>query len=188
MLKTALILGGANTVWEDSAKALKLFTPDIVVAANDISARWSGPIDYQVTLHPEHLLRWQTERRLRGYSEPRTVVAHEKPTFFEGGKQYPRIDFAMSYLWPGMNASGSSGLFAAKVALTEADRVVLAGVPMTVESAHFYHTARWNERDSFIEAWKIAMPFIKDRVRSMSGWTQELLGEPTPAWLNGETP
>jgi hypothetical protein len=29
------------------------------------------------------------------------------------------------------------------------------------------------------------MPHIKDKVRSMSGWTKELLGEPPPEWLNG---
>jgi hypothetical protein len=27
------------------------------------------------------------------------------------------------------------------------------------------------------------MPHIKDRVRSLSGWTRDLLGPPTPDWL-----
>lgn len=182
----ALVLGGANTVWEDAAAALDLFRPEIVVAVNEISARWAGPVDYQVSLHPEHLLKWQDERRERGYSEPAFVVSTEKPEFYEAGTRYPRIDFAMDYRWPGMDASGSSGLFAAKVALTAADRAVLAGIPMTPEGAHFFHPARWNEHACFIDAWHRAMPFIKDRVRSMSGWTAELLGRPSKEWLAGD--
>lgn len=185
-MKTALVLGGAATVWDDAAAALDLGKPDIVVACNDISARWAGPVDYMVTLHPEKLLGWQDERRRRGYSEPAFVVSHEKPEGFEAGRAYPRVDFAVDYRWPGMEGSGSSGLFAVKVALTAADRVILAGVPMDPAAAHFFHPARWAEWESFTDAWHRAMPFIKDRVRSMGGWTADLLGRPTTEWLAGD--
>lgn len=187
-MKTALVLGGANCVWEDAIAALDMIAPDTVVAVNEVSARWAGPVDYQVSLHPERLLVWQDERRKWGYSEPAFVVTTEKTANFEAGQRYPRVDFAMDYRWPGMTASGSSGLYAVKVALTAADRVILAGVPMTPEAAHFFHPARWNERDSFTDAWHRAMPFIKDRVRSMSGWTADLLGQPSQEWLAGDLP
>ena len=170
---TALVLGGAATVWDDAAAALDMFDPGMVLAVNDIAARWTGQVDYLVTLHPEKLPMWQAQRLRRGMNGPATV-AHEPPA-----------DVVMDYRFPGMNASGSSGLFAVKVALEAgADRVVLAGVPMT-PTPHFFDAGHWGERESFAGAWEIALPHIAGRVRSLSGWTRELLGAPTPDWLGG---
>lgn len=150
-----------------------MFEPDLTLAVNDVAACWAGQIDYLVTLHPEKLPRWQAERLRQGWNEPATV-AHEPPA-----------DVLMDYRFPGMNASGSSGLFAVKVALEAgADRVVLAGVPMTA-TPHFFDAGHWGERESFAAAWEIALPSIRDRVRSMSGWTRALLGAPSPDWLGG---
>jgi hypothetical protein len=86
-----------------------------------------------------------------------------------------------------MNASGSSGLFAVKVAMEAGyDRIILAGVPMQVEGAHFFNASPWGEVGSFTEAWKIALPRIAPHVRSMSGWTKDLLGYPSFEWLAGD--
>jgi len=83
-----------------------------------------------------------------------------------------------------MNASGSSGLYAVKLALEAgADKVVLAGVPMSAEAAHFFSPEPWQEVGGFIDAWSIVHPRLQHTVRSMSGWTRERLGAPTPDWL-----
>jgi hypothetical protein len=86
-----------------------------------------------------------------------------------------------------MNASGSSGLFAVKVALEAgAERVVLAGVPLVASARHVERpVGPWHERDSFVDAWHIAEPHIAGRVKSMSGWTREFLGSVTEDWLAG---
>lgn len=171
------MLGGAACVWTDSAAALDLFSPDIVVAVNDIGARWTGRLDYWCSLHPDKMPRWRKQRMERGLKHAECHVGHEWTD---------SIDKVTDYRWPGMTSSGSSGLFAVKVALEAgADRTVLAGVPMKAEQAHFFNGAAWAERDSFIAGWEAALPYIKDKVRSYSGWTRELLGEPTPAWLRG---
>jgi hypothetical protein len=174
---TALVLGGASGVWTDAETAIDLFTPDLVIAVNDIGTRWAGRLTHWVTLHPEHMSRWRAQRDARGYKPAQTHIGHE----LKDG-----IDRASDYRWPGMNASGSSGLFAVKVALDEGcDRVVLAGVPMQRAQCHFFSEAQWTDRDSFTQAWELMLPHLKDKVRSCSGWTQELLGVPTPAWLRG---
>ena len=37
----------------------------------------------------------------------------------------------------------------------------------------------------FQEGWRKRFIIIKDKVRSMSGWTRDLLGAPTEEWLDG---
>jgi hypothetical protein len=178
-VKTTLILGGARSVWDDAAAATALAEPDAVFAVNDIGTRWAGPVRAWCTLHPEHMARWRAERARRGFPAAFEHVGHETGQ--------PGIDRVTGYLWPGMNASGSSGLFAVKVAMeSEFDRIILAGVPMQAEGAHFFNASPWGEVASFIEAWKIAMPLIAPHVRSMSGWTRQLLGCPSAEWLAGD--
>lgn len=172
---TALVLGGASCVWDDAAAAQDLFSPGIVVAVNDIGARWAGRLDYWCSLHPDKMQAWCKGRMERGLKPAGCHVGHE---------MHPGIDKVIDYRWPGMNASGSSGLFAVKVALDHgADRVVLAGVPMKPEQAHFFAGATWSDCQSFIDGWHDALPFIKDKVRSMSGYTKQILGAPSPEWL-----
>lgn len=177
-MRTALVLGGGKGVWAEAGEALSLFSPSLVVAVNDIGVFWPGRIDIWATLHPEKLADWRNARRARCLPPAAEHVAHEGQA---------SVDRVQTYIWPGMNASGSSGLYAVKLALEAgAERVILAGVPMTTEAAHFFAASPWGEREGFIDAWRIAMPRIADKTRSMSGWTQEILGAPTPVWLAGD--
>jgi hypothetical protein len=99
-----------------------------------------------------------------------------------------RIARRVSYRYPGMDSSASSGGYAAKIALEDGfDRVVLAGVPMS-EGHHFTRQTPWLQRDCFTKGFQKSIPYFAGRVRSVSGWTQEMLGTPDPDWLNGETP
>lgn len=174
-MKTALVIGGAACVWEDVEAALDMFAPDWIAAVNDIGTRWPGAVNWWCSLHPDKMSAWREERERRGFHPALCHVGHEQA---EG------IDKVIDYRWPGMTGSGSSGLFAVKVALDHgADRVVLAGVPMQPERAHFFNGSVWSDCGSFLDGWRAALPFIKDKVRSMSGWTQEILGRPTPEWL-----
>ena len=79
---------------------------------------------------------------------------------------------------------GSSGLLATRVAVADLNspKVVLCGVPQD-DRAHFDRPGKWRHADSFVESWEAIVPRIRDRVRSMSGWTREVFGAPTREWL-----
>lgn len=179
-MRVAAVLGGATGGLDELAQLRAMVTVDAVFAVNDAAADYDGNLAAFVTLHPEHLPRWLGARRSAGRIEPYEVVAHE---------QKPGVTRVVDYMWPGMNASGSSGLFAAKVALEKFDHVVLCGVPMQAARAHYFNSDPWDEVNGFTDAWRIALPHLAN-VRSMSGWTAELLGKPDIAFLHpaGGTP
>lgn len=183
--RTALLLGGSNSVWQDAADALALFTPDCIAAVNDIGARWSGPLDLWASLHEGKMPRWIAERARRGFSKAKFHVANGPA---------PGIDAIEDYRWPGMTGSGSSGLYAVKLLMDRGfDRIVLAGVPMDPAGAHFFDAARWDEVASFWQTWLDQAPRLQGIVKSMSGRTRALLGAPTAEWLGaavlqGRTP
>jgi hypothetical protein len=63
------------------------------------------------------------------------------------------------------------------------NKVVLAGIPMTNAAGHYDETGDWNEAHKYQREWKEKVKVLEGRVKSMSGWTQELLGAPTLEWL-----
>lgn len=162
--RVAAVLGGASGGLAELASVQF----DVVFAVNDAAAEYKGDLAAFVTLHPEKLPQWMTQRRAAGLPEPGEVVAHIEA---------PHVTRVADYRWPGMNASGSSGLFAVKIALERFDRVILCGVPMLASRAHYFNSAAWDEVEAFRDAWNIALPHLKN-VRSCSGWTAELLGTP----------
>lgn len=180
-MTNALVLGGGACVWADIEAALALGEFALVVACNDIGAAWPGRLDAWVSLHGDKFGLW-TERRARRDFEPAgRVYGHTLP---RGGK-LSNVTHTTDFRFPGQLATGSSGLFALKVALIDlgADRAVLCGVPMDSAQAHFFSTPDWRGAKSHRGGWGEALPQIKDRARSMSGWTSELLGKPSEEWL-----
>ncbi|WP_448043800.1 hypothetical protein [Bradyrhizobium liaoningense] len=175
MSRIAAVLGGATRGLAELETLRTLAPVDAVFAVNDAAAAYHHPdLHSFVTLHPEKLPQWLALRANVDKLHKPDIVAH---------CEHPLVTQVVDYRWPGMNASGSSGLFAVKVALEKYDRVVLCGVPMDVMRAHFFDSAPWFDVDSFWDAWHVALPHIKDRVRSMSGRTANLLGMPTKEFL-----
>lgn len=174
----AICLGGAACVWDDVlAWEAEYGHPwdGIVVAANDVGAHWPRVLHHWVTLHPNRLLRWQGLRTRHGF-----------PNGYQtwGGKRRGEVA-GMQFVEPW--GTGSSGMLAAQVAyLVGCRRVVLCGIPMT-PTEHFSESGErfgptWYAAAGHWRAW----PPLKDRlyfVRSMSGRTQALLGQPTRTWL-----
>lgn len=160
----AAVLGGAAGGLDELASV----PHDAVIAVNDAAAEYRGPLFAFVTLHPEKLPLWLAKRRALGLPDPDEVIAHEP---------HPMVTRVADYRFPGMNASGSSGLFAVKIALDWFDDVVLCGVPMDPVRTHYAESSFRNDAGSFLDAWQIAKPHLT-RVRSCSGWTAELLGRP----------
>jgi hypothetical protein len=168
----AAVLGGARGVWAElhTLEAMLGRRPDLIVGTNDAGAIHPGRLDAWVTLHHERFAEWR--RRRVGNRDYRAFV-HAPLSGLEAEVVRER--------W-----SGSSGLFAAQIALQElgARRVVLCGCPLSPEAAHFFNSAPWTDADIFRRGFEAALPVIRDTVRSMSGWTRELLGAPDAQWLN----
>ncbi len=180
----ALVLGGARLVRREARKAQKLFTPDLVVAVNDVGTTWDGPLDLWVTLHPVKMAGWVAERKANGLPGGFATVTFpvdEHPSGTHADRD--GFDLVEPYLWPDQGHSGSSGLYAVKVALTRVDKAVLAGIPIDKGVGHIGGAVSWPSADAYKRGWNEALQHIRERVRSMSGWTAELLGEPTRDWV-----
>lgn len=183
-MSVALVLGGAATVWADVEAALELGEFDAVVTCNDITTSWPGPIDAAVSLHAEQWGLWIERRDRLGHPRPKQIIGHT--TARDSILRMPPCvtDFT-EYRFPGQVETGSSGLFALKVALIDLgiDRAVLCGMPMTDPAGHFFDPRPWGGAMAHRRGWQESMHHIRDRARSMGGWTQELLGAPTPDWI-----
>lgn len=164
----ALILGGAPSVWAETSKAGGLLwpRPQIVVAANLAGIAYGDRLDAWATLHPDELPGWMARRQ--GNDDYRTFTPDKT-----------------SERWP-----GSSGLYAAQVALFEMGAAggILCGVPMESRAGHFTGRTPWESVTDYRRAFQAALPEIGGRVRSMGGWTQDLFGAPTREWIDAIHP
>lgn len=186
-----LVLGGAIGVIDEAYAALDLGEFDGVITINDVTVEWKGPILAAVSLHGEKWPLWLHRRAMKGYPPPERVYAHTNLKKSSTPHNPRLITHFVDHLWPGQNDSGSSGLFGVKVAMDEfrADRVVLAGIPMTAEGRHYFNVGRdWGGAANHRKGWNQVLPRLTGRVRSMSGWTRTRLGAPTVEWLATEVP
>lgn len=176
MAKRCLILGSANCLAADIKAALDLSEFDGVVACKGAGLYWKGELDAWVSLHPDRMAKETEERRARGYPPAMRTYGHRKA---EG------CSHVLEYKFEGQTTSGSSGLYACKVALSLGfDRLVLCGIPLDREEGRIDGKDRWNGSRAFKDGFKEALPALAGRARSMSGWTRLLLGAPTLEWLD----
>ncbi len=180
MVKRALILGSAKTLRDDLDRALDLSEFDIVIAAKGAGFVWTGRLDAWVTLHPDRLEKRDLKRRLKVGPMPDRIYAHRKDK---------HVSHVAEYKWSDQKTTGSSGHFALKVAIDEygCDRCVLCGVPIEKSLGRIEaigHTIdHWSGSRAFRDGWTQSLHHYKEFTRSMSGWTRQLLGEPTTEWL-----
>ncbi|WP_306150740.1 hypothetical protein [Roseovarius sp. MMSF_3281] len=175
-MKTALVLGGADCLHDDIAAYQGEYQG--VVACNDAGAEWPGELDAWVSLHPEFFTHkgWLDKRQ---GPPPKRLIAHPAAAQPHRRARLPaNVEFT-EYAFPGQTHSGSSGLFATKVALIDLgfDRAVLCGVPLT-QTPHFFGGDPWKAADGFRRQWLALPEEYRDRMRSLSGWTAVLLGKP----------
>lgn len=175
-----LVIGSARNWREDVEAACDLSEFDKIVVVKRTGIVWPGKIDAWVGLHNEMIDSMYRERMANGYPKPDRVYSWERPS---GVKH---ITHTTDLLFPGQTVSASSGIFGAKVAVIDmkCDKVVLCGIPMEAEQGRFDHDKTWAHARSFIKGFEEAVPVMKEKVRSMSGYTLKLLGAPTIDWLN----
>ena len=78
---------------------------------------------------------------------------------------------------------GSSGFYATKFALSKGyDKIILCGIPIDA-SGNLYSLNEGIHDQIYLGKWKGYN--FRNKVRSMSGNTKELLGEPTKEWIIG---
>lgn len=177
MVKRCLILGSANCLRNDLALALSMAEYEGVVACKGAGLDWSGDLTAWVSLHPDRLPGDIKRRREKGWPDAERTYGH---------KETPGVSHWLAYKWPKQKRSGSSGLFALRVAIEEFgfDRCVLCGIPLVKTQGRIDGKTTWNGANSFKQGFIEAMPYIKSKARSCSGWTRLHLGAPTPEWLN----
>lgn len=175
-MTVALCLGGALSVWDDLGAALKLVAGRqfIIVAANHAGIEFDGHLDAWVTLHPETFEEWRAERAAKGRNTDYRAIVHD----------HPRGDAQAHKQW----GDGSSGMFAAQVALERLDcaGAILCGIPMDADGRHITDPGQpWalteRYRPTFENAKAEGLP-----IRSMSGWTAELFGKPSNRWVGSK--
>lgn len=174
----AWVLGGGDTLHADIGRAKDLGAPDAVIACNDAGTVWRGELDAWVSLHPNKFPKWIEQREANGHPPAKRFFGHNADM-----KGYPDFATRVEHKFPGQEAAGgSSGCFAAKVALIDLgfDRVVLCGVPMHPEAGHFFDTKPWHSCDRYWKQWQNIPEEYRVRMRSMSGRTRRMLG--AKAW------
>lgn len=174
--KTAVVVGGSESVWEevDEARRLCAMAGSEVTffIINSMIAQFPFP-GIGVTLHPDDLREWIAARIARGLTPLRRVWCNRDS----------RSGLVTNHA---KDLGGSSGLFAAlPVAIkgNQFTKVILCGVPMTVTGKHFVRHTPWNACTSFQRCWEPHMAEIRPYVRSMSGWTAEKFGRPDAEFL-----
>lgn len=180
MTRSCLVIGSALTWEQDVEAALDIGEYDGVVAVKRIGVLWRGRLDAWVTLHPDRLVKEMPERLLKGYPAPARVFSQTSASPMK------HVTDQIDYKFPGQRTSGSSGLFAVRVAfMLGFDRIVLCGIPLTKEFGKVDYGPLWHGEKLFRDAFQKAIPLFDGRVRSMSGWTKDLVGMPTAEWLKG---
>lgn len=125
------------------------------------------PLKYIVTNHlediPEIHRRRASVRRDTDYK----IVSYT---------QAPGVDIYLECPYEG--PSGSSSIVGTLVALQLGyEKIILCGIPLTGNAFE------GNPYEAFRPGWEYHKDKFVDKVRSMSGWTAELLGVPTIEWV-----
>ena len=142
-----------------------------MIAVNRMAADYPGELWASATLHPDI---WGPIKQ-----QSRREVALFAPQPYHG------VDFLFPHT---ETISGTSALYAVRIALAlgGADRIVLAGCPLD-DGPHYDSAATISDCLAvYRDGWRRALPELRNTVRSLSGWTRELLGEPTDEWLASE--
>lgn len=186
-MRVAFAVGGSFNAVEEFREARKLVEPDGVFVVNDqIQSFYDAPITAAVSFHAEKMSRWLKNRVRSSLLYPKFVVIPEEyPKWFsEIGIKNTTLSYEhikTPFFFDGQTESGSSGLFAVKVALEDFgfDKVICCGIPMEEGAGYSNDPNRiWHTAVRHRKGWSQVLPRIKGRVFSTSGWTKKLLGHP----------
>lgn len=182
-MRRAIVVGRARGAHEEYAAACAMCTFDDVLVVGAMATMFPHCVDHLVSFHAELFDLWTEQRAAAGFGP---VGCYWGATF--KGRNLGEDTTQCRPLRYAPCLGGSSGFLAMEgVALGAlgADRVVLAGVPMRMEDAHVDSPAPWDEADTYWSTWEEHLSKLLGRVKSMSGRTRDVLGEPDRSWLDG---
>lgn len=173
MASSLVILGSARCLWAD-VQTLGDIQADWM-AVNAAGCFYDRPIQHWASSHPEWFSAWAKIRAPLRIGP--NIVGNCPGVTFHSHK--PHHDWQIR-VWPEFKpSSGTSSLFAVRVGLELYEQVILCGIPLD-GSGSFYHPPWYDYYDyhekKWREPWVKAAPGFNGRVRSMSGFTRELLG------------
>lgn len=196
-MKVAVILGRHEDVWNELERAkamIKEVGAELWVIATKRAGRdYDGPVHEWPGFHPE-LLQTFVNERAKNNRPPALRYWSAKSSKVNPGQ------FGLPIEWL-TSVGGSSGLLGIQVADAigrhpkyanepKIDKSILCGIPMT-PSTRYDDGKEWKEAIHYRDHWLkyfIDHPDSKARLRSFSGWTKEILGEPTLEWLREPLP
>ena len=176
-MRPAICLGSAACMQADldAAAAMGIVPGDrwLLIAVNHAARDYPGHVDHWATFHADLMPGWIKARLITGRPPAGALWTGNHRAQPQGLRMQKTV-----------NWGGSSGLLAVSVALTlSCDPIVLCGIPLDHEQGHFDSAKKWRDAVNYRKGWidhKIEMA----NTRSMSGWTQGLLGAPTQEWLD----
>lgn len=175
-----LVLGGANCLYDHLQKAKDLLSEAVVpvVACNESGIAWQGQLDHWCTLHPKKMPDWVEAKK----KKPELIWWEETKTRFWTSNT---VDLPKKIKWENVPRwNGSSGLLCVTVALHLGfKKIILCGVPLEKKDKHFFCEKPWLDAPRYRKGWLDHKKHMGNKVRSFSGWTKLLLGEPTKKWL-----
>ena len=173
--RLAIVLGGAISLHDDIRKAREFCDDPLIIAVNDAGFDYEWKVDHWVSMHPFLLERLVKQREKRGFQPAGKLWAPRHISTPEG------MEFGRVSSW-----GGSSGLLAVTLAFDlKVEKVILCGIPMSPEGAHYFSPKRpWNDAVQYKAAWSRNFDRMNGHVKSFSGWTAQLLGMPTKDWAD----
>lgn len=175
-MTTAIVLGTAASVFDDLNAALALFTPDIVIAVNDVGVDYEGHIDHWASCHIDLFPWWIQEREAKGYEPVDQLWTNESKI-----RHLSAAQRAMNFLGAPYSETSSGGLGLSVAQVQQCSHIVLCGLPL--ENGPHYKGEHDFTFEGHYQARWLAVKDSMANVRSMSGWTREQLGAPTKSWL-----
>lgn len=180
--KILIIVGSAPCAQEDIASlpyTLRLApcACSFMLIGLDSVEKYLDHAVYFATYHTSDIGPAFDRRKAAGGNTDYMIIAHQ-----------PHIDNAtgqdlVDLIIPFEPPTGSSALLGVLAGVKLGyEKIILCGCPLTGTNDKEYDYA------NFRAGWTAKLAVIKDKARSMSGWTMELLGVPTKEWLDAVIP
>jgi hypothetical protein len=162
-----IIVASAPCARDDITSLPATFSFDWLAVGVDAVPLIDGEMSYVATYHPEDIPVIRDVRKTMGGNLDYRLVCHVPK---EG------VDIVIPFEAP----SGSSALLGVLAGLRDDyHKMILCGCPLEGQSP------QKNNYADFRKGWEAKFDMVREVVRSMSGWTKNLLGPPTEEWLNG---
>lgn len=177
MAGVAIVLGSAKAALAELEAAREIAPDAPIVCVNDALRACPVRAHAFATLHPE-----KADRFLDGLDLRRIpIITHARMPYDD------RPWHIIPDLW-----GGSSGLYGVQVAIQNLGfhGVIAAGCPMQATARANYAPGLWGGDDDHVaryqRGWvKAGKSGLRNRVRSMSGWTRAEFGAPDAVWIAG---